>query len=128
MAITTYDERAYFQRRLREEIARCQRYHDVFTLVTLQARPSPGHTPTRRTTTVAARLLERRLRTSDVVDAVYEDVIAVLLIGTNASGMRDAEQRIRAALVAIGGTWELRKYAFPEQAAEIQTLEVVAAA
>jgi hypothetical protein len=128
MAITAYDERAYFQRRLREEMARCQRYHDVFTLVTLQAKPSGDRTPTRRSMAVAARLLERRLRTCDVVDAVYEDMVAVLLIGTGVNGIRDAEQRIRGALVAMGGTWELRKYAFPEQTTEIEQLELVLAA
>ena len=62
------------------------------------------------------------------MDAVYEDTIAVLLVGTGKSDLRDAEQRIRATLVATGGTWELREYAFPEHAAEIEELDLVLAA
>ncbi len=128
MAPATYDERAYFQRRLREEIARCRRYHDVFSLVTIQDVPSAGRTPSRRTTAIASRLLERRLRTSDVVGPVFEDVIAVLLVGTGANALRDAEQRIRAALAGIGGTWKLRTYAFPDHAGEIEHLDLILAA
>jgi GGDEF domain-containing protein len=128
MTFTPDDGRAYFQRRLRDEIARCSRYHDVFGLILLVARPTAGHLPTARSTAVAARLLERRMRTSDVVDVVAVDEIAILLLGTPVSGLRDAEQRVRAALSAGGGSWELRRYAFPAQAAEIEALELLAAA
>ena len=36
------EERAYFQRRLREEIARCARFRDAFSLVLLEATPASG--------------------------------------------------------------------------------------
>ena len=120
--------RAYFQRRLREEIARCRRYHDVFSVVTLQATPAPGFQPNQRVTETAARLLERRLRTSDVVDAVDEETIAVVFTGTGKAGLADAELRLRAALMRIGGSWRVNEYVFPEQAELIESLQILRAA
>lgn len=120
--------RAYFQRRLREEIARCNRYHDVFSVVTLQAVPGPGFQPNARLTETAARLLERHLRTSDVVDAVDAETIAIVFTGTGKAGLQDAEMRLRAALMRIGGSWKLSEYVFPEQAQAIQSLQVLNAA
>jgi GGDEF domain-containing protein len=120
--------RAYFQRRLREEIARCSRYHDVFSVVTLQATPGPGFQPNQRLTETAARLLERHLRTSDVVDAVDEETIAIVFTGTGKAGLQDAEMRLRAALMRIGGAWRMNEYVFPEQAQAIQSLQILNAA
>jgi hypothetical protein len=122
------EERAYFQRRLREEIARCVRFHDVFDLMLLQSMPGPGYAPNRRQTQIAARLLERRLRASDVVAAVYEDTIAVMLVGTGVEGLRDAEYRVRGALSGIGGSWHLTAWSYPEHSMVIQELELVTAA
>ena len=120
--------RAYFQRRLREEIARCDRYHDVFSVVTVQAVPAPGFNPNRRVTETAARLLERRLRTSDVVDAVDDETIAVVFTGTGKAGIIDAGLRLRAALLGIGGSWNVNEYVFPAQADIIRNLQVLVAA
>jgi hypothetical protein len=120
--------RAYFQRRLREEMARCARYHDVFCVVTLQATPGPGFQPNHRLTETAARLLERQLRTSDVVDAVDEETIAIVFTGTGKAGLQDAEMRLRAALMRIGGSWRISEYVFPEQAQDIQSLQILSAA
>lgn len=39
------EERSYFQRRLREEIARCARFGDHFGLMLLEATPAPGYAP-----------------------------------------------------------------------------------
>jgi hypothetical protein len=122
------DGKAYFRRRLREEIARCRRYHDVFSIVTLQATPSPGFAPNRRLTETAARLLERHLRTSDVVDAVDDDTIAVVFTGTGRAGILDAEHRLRGALMRIGGNWSLQEYVFPEQADAIEGMRILSAA
>lgn len=122
------EERGYFQRRLREEIARCARFHDAFSLLLLEATPAPGFAPNRRLTMTAARLLERRLRTCDVVAAVFDDTVAVMLVGTGGVGLRDAEQRIRAALVAIGGAWRLNALTYPEDGEAIQALDILAAA
>jgi hypothetical protein len=122
------EERIYFQRRLREEIARCARFHDVFDLMLLQAVPAPGYAPSRRQTQTAARLLERRLRASDVVAAVYEDTIAVMLVGTGAKGLHDADYRVRGALSGIGGSWHLTAWTYPEHASVIEELDLLSAA
>ena len=96
--------RGYFQRRIREEIARCARVRDVFSL------------------------LERRLRACDIVVAVCEDTIAVMLGGTGSGGLRDAEQRVRAALASIGGAWRLSAFSYPEHTEAIESLDLLAAA
>ena len=79
-------------------------------------------------TETAARLLERRLRTSDVVDAIDEETIAVVFTGTGKAGINDATMRLRAALLRIGGTWRVQEYVFPEQATLIEGLQVLSAA
>ena len=122
------DERGYFQRRIRDEIARCARFRDVFSLLLLEATPAPGYAPSRRSTATAARLLERRLRSCDIVAAVYEDTIAVMLVGTHGGGLRDAEQRVRAALASSGGAWRLSAFSYPEHTEAIQALDLLAAA
>ena len=121
-------ERDYFQRRLREEMARCDRYHDAFSLMLLRASPAPGYAPNRRLTKTAARLLERRLRTCDVVAAVYEDTIGVMLVRTTDVGLRDAQLRIRGAVASIGGSWRLSAFTYPEHRDAIQALDILAAA
>lgn len=126
--VMVLNSRAYFQRRLREEIARCGRYHDVFSVVTLQATPGPGFQPNHRVTETAARLLERHLRTSDVVDAVDEETIAVVFTGTGKAGLADASIRLRSALMRIGGTWRISEYVYPEQAEAIESLQILRAA
>ncbi len=79
-------------------------------------------------TKTAARLLEQRLRSCDVVAAVYEETVAVLLVRTDDIGLRDAVHRIRGALASIGGSWRLRAFSYPEHSNAIQALDILAAA
>lgn len=122
------EERGYFQRRVREEIARHARFREPFSLMLLEAAPAPGYAPSRRLTLIAARQLEHRLRACDVVAAVYDDTIAVLLVGTTGAELPDAEHRIRSALTSSGGAWHLTALSYPEDSDAVHHLEILSAA
>jgi hypothetical protein len=78
----------YFRLRIDEEIARAERYRQVFTLVTVSA-------PTAEAMTDARVAVRKSLRSVDLAGSLG-DAIAVLLPNTGMDGARSAMERIAA--------------------------------
>jgi hypothetical protein len=121
-------ERRHFQRHLRQEISRSERFGRVFVLLVLEANPSAAGLRLADAMKAGLSELRRTLRTYDVESWVFEDTLAALMLGTESSGGHAAELRLRSRLANIGGQWTLTSYAFPEQRAEIESLSLFSAA
>lgn len=118
--------RAAFQQRLREEIARSDRYGRHFVLLILEAIPASTGMPLPRKLDCGLTVVRNALRTCDVVAAVYEDTIAALMVETDRAGATAAEIRIRHRLSAECPGWRIASYVHPGQS--IESLPLLAAA
>ncbi len=121
-------ERRHFQRRLRQEISRSERFDRVFVLLILEANPSAAGLRLGDAMKAGLSELRRTLRAYDVEAWVYEDTLAALLLETGETGGHAAALRLRSRLANAGGRWTLTSYSFPEQGAEIQSLALFTAA
>jgi hypothetical protein len=121
-------DRAYMQQRIREEIERCHRYKREFAVLVCEAAPAADGIPMRRKVAYGVRAIEHAVRASDVIARVYEDVVAVLLVETGATGLDDALFRIRQKLTVEAGAWRFRGYAFPADEPAIRSLAFLTAA
>ena len=121
-------ERPRFQARLREEIARSERYGHPFVLVLFEAHRGNDVVPLRSRMTSGLDILRRSLRSADLAYKVFEDVLVALLVETDLSGAREAVHRLRQHLNLYAGSWEMTAYSYPQQSEEIQSLTVLSAA
>jgi hypothetical protein len=119
-------ERPYFQRRLREEIARSRRFNRPFVLVLLEASPGGG-IKTSEKVSAGLRVLHASLREYDFAFKVFEDTLAAALLETDLAGAKAALHRLSGRLSARAGSWRVFVYPFPECADQIQTLPAVVA-
>jgi GGDEF domain-containing protein len=122
-------DRRYLQDRLREEIDRHARYGHPFAVVVLEALPAADGIPVRQRVDAAIEALRSQLRPSDVIARAFEDVIALLLVETDAAGAHDALLRLRGRLARIGpAAWRITSYNYPKDATRIAALPLATAA
>lgn len=122
-------DRRYLQDRVREEIDRSRRHGHPFSLLIFEAQPVSDGIPIRRKMDAAIEILKAQLRPSDIVARAFDDVIAALLVETDAAGMKDALLRLRGRLSPLGGTtWRIDTYTYPDQEQVILDLELLKAA
>lgn len=127
--MTDGHDRRYLQDRVREEIDRFRRHGHAFSLLVFEARPVSDGVPVRRKIDGAIEILSGDLRPSDVAARAFEDVIAVLLIETDAEGAKDALFRLRGKLAPLGGTtWHIDTYTYPEHEMTLRHLSMLTAA
>jgi GGDEF domain-containing protein len=122
-------DRSYLQDRVREEIDRFRRHGHLFSILVFEARPVSDGIPVRRKIEAAIEILGALLRPSDVAARAFDDVIAVLLVETDAGGAKDALFRLRAKLAPIGGAaWHIDSYTYPDQESALRHLAMLTAA
>lgn len=125
---TESHDRAYMQSRLREELARAQRYERRFALLLFEAIPSSDGMPIRKKMEIALDAIRATIRPSDVVARCFDDTVLVLLVEADARSAHDALLRIRNRVARQAGNWQVTTLTFPEHAEEIAALPVLAAA
>jgi hypothetical protein len=116
-------DRVYMRARIREELGRGKRYDRPFALITFEALAAPDGTLAAQVDD-GARVLEMRVRPSDVVSRVSEDTIVVLLVEVDEPGAQDALFRLRRRVQEFG-EWRVATYWFPRDALEIEALGLV---
>jgi len=121
-------DRPYMQSRLREEIARSKRHGRQFGVLVFEELPSADGLRLRQKLEYGLKALSATARNYDIVGRAYEDTIAVLLIETDARGMRDALFRFRSCMSRQAGTWKVIAYHYPEDAETIEALPLLSAA
>jgi hypothetical protein len=116
------------QSRLREEIARAKRHGRQFGVVMFEEVPSADGLRLRQKLEYGMKALTATARDYDIVVRAYDDTIAVLLIETDARGMRDALFRLRSCMTRQAGSWKVTAYHYPEDAETIEALPLLSAA
>ena len=77
---------------------------------------------------MALAAVQSVVRVSDVIAQPYEDMLAVVLVETDAAGAHDALFRIRRRIVDAAGTWKLTTLLFPEHAEAVAGMAFLQAA
>lgn len=127
MAGLEIHDRSYMRSRVREEMARARRYNRPFAVVTFEAIPVSDGIPIRKKIDYALRIIEEKVRPSDVVARVFDDMVAVLFVETDATGARDALFRLRNTLLG-SGHWQIIVYLFPRDEAAMEAMPLLNAA
>lgn len=120
-------DRAYMRSRVREEMARARRYNRPFAVVTFEAIPVSDGIPIRKKIEYALHIIDEKVRPSDVVARVFDDMVAVLFVETDAHGANDALMRLRNRLLG-SGHWEIIIYLFPNDEASMEAMPLLHAA
>jgi GGDEF domain-containing protein len=120
-------DRSYLRSRLREEIARADRYGSGFVLIVFESVPASDGVSIRRRIAYALERLEQKLRPSDIIGKAFEDCLVVLLVETDAAGAHDVMIRLRAGLVG-SGQWNISSYIYPHDRDAIAGIPLLTAA
>jgi len=102
--LTTLFNLRYFQERLDEEIARCSRFGDIFSLIFLdmdllkQYNDTYGHLAGDEVLKLLGRIIMRSIRTIDIGFRYGGDEFAILLPGTPLDGASRVAERIRRGI------------------------------
>jgi diguanylate cyclase (GGDEF)-like protein/putative nucleotidyltransferase with HDIG domain len=108
-ALTGLSNRRYFQERLNEEIARCSRFGDIFSLVFLdvdlfkQYNDTYGHLAGDEILRLLGQVIVRSIRTIDIGFRYGGDEFAILLPGTPLTGASRVAERIRQGIKTATG-------------------------
>ncbi len=108
-ALTGLFNRRYFQQRLKEEIARCSRFGDIFSLVFLdvdlfkQYNDTYGHLAGDEILKLLGQVIVRSIRTIDIGFRYGGDEFAILLPGTPLNGATRVAERIRQGVQTATG-------------------------
>jgi diguanylate cyclase (GGDEF)-like protein/PAS domain S-box-containing protein/putative nucleotidyltransferase with HDIG domain len=100
-ALTGLFNHRYFQERLDEEIARCSRFGDIFSLIFLDAdlfkryNDTYGHLAGDEILKLLGQVITNSIRTIDIGFRYGGDEFAILLPGTSLSGASRVAERIR---------------------------------
>jgi hypothetical protein len=121
-------DRHRLRARLEEETERSVRYRHRFALLLFEALPASDGLPIRQKMALALHAVEAVVRGSDVIARPYDDVLAVILVETDAAGAHDALFRIRQRIIDAAGTWKVTTLLFPEQADAIGAMTFLQAA
>ena len=115
-------DRPRLQQRITEEVERSRRHRHTFGLLLFEAVSGADGMPLRTKLQAALGAMESVVRTSDVISRPYEDMLAVLLVETDAAGTRDALMRIRRRIADRAGTWRVTVLSYPEHARTIAAM------
>jgi GGDEF domain-containing protein len=121
-------DRHRLRARLEEETERSVRYGHRFALLLFEALPASDGLPIRQKMALALPAVEEVVRGSDVIAQPYEDMLAVMLVETDAAGAHDALFRIRQRIADAAGAWKVTTLLFPEQADAIAGMSFLQAA
>ena len=103
-ALTELFNHRYFQERLSEEIARCSRFGDIFSLIFLdmdllkQYNDTYGHLAGDEVLNLLGQVITRSIRTIDIGFRYGGDEFAILLPGTPLDGASRVAERIRRSM------------------------------
>jgi diguanylate cyclase (GGDEF)-like protein len=118
-ALTDLPNRREFDRMLRHEVERCNRYGEIFSLAMLdldqfkQLNDSRGHDAGDRVLREAADTIRQVCRASDMAGRLGGDEFAVLLPETNQFEAAALCERLRAAVETLGDmslSWGVAEY------------------
>lgn len=109
-ALTGLSNHRYFQERLNEEIARCSRFGDIFSLIFLDVdlfkryNDTYGHLAGDEILKLLGQVITHSIRTIDIGFRYGGDEFAILLPGTPLNGASRVAERIRQEIETVTGT------------------------
>jgi len=116
----------YFERRLREEVARCARYDRAFTVVAWELQLLPGEALPDEVVARAAAVIRSKLRNTDLAARIERARFMALLVETPGDLARVVAYRLKSDLevgVHSGkGPWKAGYAAFPQDGVEASVL------
>jgi hypothetical protein len=121
-------DRLQLRQRIAEELERSRRHGHAFGLLVFEAVTANDGLPLRQKMRAALDAIEAVVRVSDMIARPYEDMLAVVLVETDATGTRDALFRIRQRIADRAGTWRVTVLHFPEHAQTITAMAFLEAA
>lgn len=106
MGMDALGERAYFQVRVRHELARSRRFGRPFVIVAVEAHRGTDVIPLQQRLTLGLEVLRGTLRDYNLAYKVFE--VAAVLLETDHLGARSAPQRLNQRLALRAGRGAFR--------------------